>query len=400
MKAGIKTFPCGDGDCIFMKLEDAENNESYNIMIDCGVLTNDIVDYITNKLNKRIDLLIATHIDSDHIDGITAMLNDKRLSNLQIHKIIYNCYQGYFPKERQSLTKTISEKMNLITDIVGENEGTNIGVKGSVSLGATISKNAGLERIWNNVAITEETEPMYLGEKWGTIHFLSPTNAALDKLYRKLRQEYASVTGCKIPDVPYENWETMIELLTKLEGCRKRPFYGRKIGSVGGIDEGLLLDAKNEECQEGSLSEANKASLAFVWECNEHRVLFMGDALCSTVVKNLTRHYGDGKHIFDAIKIAHHGSKYNTSSDFCDIVDSHTYFLTGGSESIGHDVECLSKLLIRRNADSFHRQLRYNINTNILKDLNSDVAKEIRGKYNFDLVDDTDINIPQYEFEY
>lgn len=55
MKAGIKTFPCGDGDCIFMKLEDAENNESYNIMIDCGVLTNDIVDYITNKLNKRID---------------------------------------------------------------------------------------------------------------------------------------------------------------------------------------------------------------------------------------------------------------------------------------------------------------------------------------------------------
>lgn len=165
MKASIKTFPCGDGDCIFMKLEDAENNESYNIMIDCGVLTNDIVDYITNKLNKRIDLLIATHIDSDHIDGITAMLNDKRLSNLQIHKIIYNCYQGYFPKERQPQTNTISEKMNLITDIVGETEGTNIGVKGSVSLGAAISKNAGLERIWNDVAITEETEPMYLGKK-------------------------------------------------------------------------------------------------------------------------------------------------------------------------------------------------------------------------------------------
>ena len=192
----------------------------------------------------------------------------------------------------------------------------------------------------------------------------------------------------------------MIELLTKMEGCRKRPFYGRKIGSVGGIDEGVLLDAKNEECQEGSLSEANKASLAFVWECNEHRVLFMGDALCSTVVKNLIKRYGDGKHIFDAIKIAHHGSKYNTSSDFCDIIDSHTYFLTGGSESVGHDIECLSKLLIRRNADSFHRQLRYNVSTNILKDFKSDVAKGIRGKYNFDLVDDTDLNIPQYEFEY
>ena len=369
-------------------------------MIDCGCLTDSIADYITNKLNKRVDLLIATHIDSDHIDGITAMLHDKRLSDLQIHKIIYNCYQGYFPKERQPLTKTISEKMNLIADIVGENECTNIGIKSSVSLGATISKNVGLKSIWNDVAITENTEPLFLGEKWGTLYFLAPTKTALDRLYRKLRQEYASVTGCKIPDVPYDNWEKMIELLTKLEGCRKRPFYGRKIGSVGGVDEGLLLDAKNEECQEGCLSEANKASLAFVWECNEHRVLFMGDALCSTVVKNLIKRYGDGKHIFDAIKIAHHGSKYNTSSDFCDIVDSHTYFLTGGSESVGHDIECLSKLLIRRNADSFHRQLRYNVSTNILKDFKSDVAKGIRRKYNFDLVDDTDINIPQYEFEY
>lgn len=400
MKASIKTFPCKDGDCIFMNLEGTEYNESYNIMIDCGCLTDSIADYITNKLNKRVDLLIATHIDSDHIDGITAMLHDKRLSDLQIHKIIYNCYQGYFPKERQPLTKTISEKMNLIADIVGENECTNIGIKSSVSLGATISKNVVLKSIWNDVAITENTEPLFLGEKWGTLYFLAPTKTALDRLYRKLRQEYASVTGCKIPDVPYDNWETMIELLTKLEGCRKRPFYGRKIGSVGGIDEGLLLDAKNEECQEGCLSEANKASLAFVWECNEHRVLFMGDALCSTVVKNLIKRYGDGKHIFDAIKIAHHGSKYNTSSDFCDIVDSHTYFLTGGSESVGHDIECLSKLLIRRNADSFHRQLRYNVSTNILKDFKSDVAKGIRRKYNFDLVDDTDINIPQYEFEY
>ena len=87
-------------------------------------------------------------------------------------------------------------------------------------------------------------------------------------------------------------------------------------------------------------------------------------------------------------------------SIICDIVDSHTYFLTGGSESVGHDIECLSKLLIRRNADSFHRQLRYNVSTNILKDFKSDVAKGIRRKYNFDLVDDTHINIPQYEFEY
>lgn len=400
MKASIKTFPCNEGYCIFMRMEDTTSKESYHIMIDCGCLTDDIVDYITNKLNNKIDLLIATHIDSDHIDGITAILYDKRLADLQIHKIIYNCYQGYFPKERQSPTTIITEKMNLITNIVGDTEGTNIGTKGSVSLGAAISKNMRLKSSWNDVTITENTELISLGEKWGTIYFLAPTKTALDKLYRRLRQEYASVTGCKIPDIPYDNWETMIELLTKLEECRKRPFHGKKISSVGGIDEGLLLDAKNEECQENSLSETNKASLAFVWECNEHSVLFMGDALCSTVVKNLLKRYGDEKHIFDAVKIAHHGSKYNTSSDFCNIVDSHTYFLTGGSERVGHDIECLSKLLMRKDGDSFHRQLRYNVSTNVLKELKKDATKNIRKKYNFELVDDADINMPQYEFEY
>ena len=47
MKASIKTFPCKDGDCIFMNLEGTEYNESYNIMIDCGCLTDSIADYIT-----------------------------------------------------------------------------------------------------------------------------------------------------------------------------------------------------------------------------------------------------------------------------------------------------------------------------------------------------------------
>lgn len=397
MKATIKTFPCKEGDCIFMKLEDTDAHTSYHIMIDCGALTSDIVDYIVNALNKRIDLLVATHIDSDHIDGITAMLFDSKLKDLQINKIIYNCYQNVSNGARTATPNDIAEKMNMISNIVGDDSDTHISVKTSVSLGAVIAKDDHLKNAWNKESITEDTEPLDLGEKWGVIKFLAPTQSALDDLYSTFRKEYASVTGCRIPESPYEDWERMIELLVKLDSQRKHRFYGKKISSLL-LDEGGFLDARKAEISDSSLTPANKASIAFVWECNGHRVLFLGDARCPIVAKKLRRLYGEKKQVFDAVKIAHHGSKFNTNTDFSEKVDAHTYFLTGGSETVGHDMECLSKLLFRTEHDKFHRQLRYNVETHTIQELNSDQIKELRNKYNFEIVSDT--NTPAYEFEY
>lgn len=397
MKATIKTFPCNEGDCIFMKLEDTDAHTSYHIMVDCGGLTSDIVDYIVNTFNKRIDLLVATHIDSDHIDGITAMLFDSRLKDLQIDKIIYNCYQNVSNGARMATPTDIVEKMDMISNIVGDDSDTHISVKTSVSLGVAIAKNNHLKNVWNKEPITEDTEPLNLGDKWGVIKFLAPTQSALDDLYSTFRKEYASVTGCRIPESPYEDWECMIELLVKLDSLRNRRFYGKKISSLL-LDEGGFLDARKSETNDSSLTTANKASIAFVWECNGHRVLFLGDSRCPIVVKNIQRLYGEEKQVFDAVKIAHHGSKFNTNTDFSEKVDAHTYFLTGGSETVGHDMECLSKLLFRMEHDKFHRQLRYNVETHTIQELKSDQIKELRDKYNFEIV--SDINIPAYEFEY
>lgn len=397
MKATIKTFPCNEGDCIFMKLEDTDAHTSYHIMVDCGGLTSDIVDYIVNTFNERIDLLVATHIDSDHIDGITAMLFDSRLKDLQIDKIIYNCYQNVSNGARMATPTDIVEKMDMISNIVGDDSDTHISVKTSVSLGVAIAKNDHLKNVWNKEPITEDTEPLNLGDKWGVIKFLAPTQSALDDLYSTFRKEYASVTGCRIPESPYEDWECMIELLVKLDSLRNRRFYGKKISSLL-LDEGGFLDARKAETNDSSLTTANKASIAFVWECNGHRVLFLGDARCPIVAKNIQRLYGEEKQVFDAVKIAHHGSKFNTNTDFSEKVDAHTYFLTGGSETIGHDMECLSKLLFRMEHDKFHRQLRYNVETHTIQELKSDQIKELRDKYNFEIV--SDINTPAYEFEY
>lgn len=91
MKAIIKTFPSASGDCIFFQLE--ENAKQYVIMIDCGRYTQEIKTYVEINLEKHIDLLVATHIDNDHIDGLVEMLI--QTPEVSINKILFNCNQQW-----------------------------------------------------------------------------------------------------------------------------------------------------------------------------------------------------------------------------------------------------------------------------------------------------------------
>lgn len=86
MKATVRTFQSGCGDCIFLILEDAMSGESFHIMIDCGLFTPEIKTFVVQKLELRIDLLIVTHYDDDHIAGIIKMLLE--LEKLKIGKIL------------------------------------------------------------------------------------------------------------------------------------------------------------------------------------------------------------------------------------------------------------------------------------------------------------------------
>lgn len=75
MKAKVRTFQSGCGDCIFLILEDEKSGESFHIMIDCGVFTPEIKAFVDHDLGLRIDMLIVTHYDDDHIAGIIESVN-------------------------------------------------------------------------------------------------------------------------------------------------------------------------------------------------------------------------------------------------------------------------------------------------------------------------------------
>ena len=73
----IKVFPAGAGDCLLIDFI----KEDYRILIDGGYAET-YRKYLRKCLTelaaqgKRIDLLVVTHIDSDHIGGIQAFLEE------------------------------------------------------------------------------------------------------------------------------------------------------------------------------------------------------------------------------------------------------------------------------------------------------------------------------------
>lgn len=89
-KCFFRSFDVGKGDCCVIRLL-KDDGEQYVIMVDCGKYTISLKEYLQTTLHNHIDLLIATHIDGDHIQGIITML--KKHESLTIGEIWYNCYR-------------------------------------------------------------------------------------------------------------------------------------------------------------------------------------------------------------------------------------------------------------------------------------------------------------------
>jgi len=91
----LELLPGGPGDCIW--LEYGEPGNKHNILIDGGIKKTSarLKSHIKEKLQEcggtclHLELIIVTHIDKDHIDGILELLKDTK-NNLCIGDIWFN----------------------------------------------------------------------------------------------------------------------------------------------------------------------------------------------------------------------------------------------------------------------------------------------------------------------
>lgn len=397
MRAYFQTFPCGKGDCIFLRLVDGD--DCFNIMVDCGKFDNAILNYVENDCRERIDLLIVTHYDADHIEGITTML--QQMPDLQIGKILFNTYKRNPNVASVELPDVLKQRLQdlskmMPTVVVKDIINHKVAARHAVTLSQTILNKDSWNAVWHKERITKNTSNMPLGtdRKFGELLFLSPTESALDDLDREYKKYFMQVMNIG-QAVDYDDNENLYEMLMRIfvNNLEKDKISASKIAYAPITDNSNLTDYASQPLQ--PMTKSNKASLAFIWQKGEHRILFMGDADPSVVNDSLIHKYNlhGNKLSLDAMKVSHHGSKDSTSSGLLNIIDTDKFIITGGEKELRPHINTLSRIILT-NAQR-QKTIYVNIPNETTKTLNN--SEGLKARYHYAIVQDPDQC--NYEFE-
>lgn len=395
MHITLNTFYSGQGDCIFFTLK--EQDESYNILIDCGKYSNickQPIDECLQMAKWHIHLLIVTHIDSDHLLGLISLLSTHK--NLTIDRIWFNSYRRDDNKEKRPLSdeqreilKNIYKRLKVALDILGDQ----ISAIEALSLSELILSNDSWRKAWVKNRLTADSEDVQLmGGRFGVIRFLSPTVDILNKLDKEFENAFIE-SFYDSEDVSLLEGESLYECLMRMISERERENIDEKTASMDTMN--LLREAVDAKILPVTLH--NKSSIAFVYEYKGHRFLFSGDADPNILYDSLKKKYSEERKpiIFDFIKVPHHGSAHSVTKELASLIDSPNYFFTGGLENVRPSAECVGRI-IHAGEDAKqnrHRSLHFNNVTSFVNDLKE--SKESQEKFSFDV--DTEYNC--YEAE-
>lgn len=188
MKCYFRSFDAGIGDCNVIRLI-KDDGTQYAIMVDCGKYTQAIKEYVRDVLHNHIDLLIATHIDGDHILGLTNMLSNHE--GLLVDNIWYNSYRRTNIKTRielneqqKKILEQIKQALPVEFDAINYREISNTQGK---SLAKTILEKETLYRVWRTDYITDQTTDFILPNDFGKIVLLGPKHKALQTIEKKFK---------------------------------------------------------------------------------------------------------------------------------------------------------------------------------------------------------------------
>ena len=368
MKYTFRTFYCGSGDCIFLVLENG--NCTLNIMVDCGKYTEEIDGFVRTELKNKIDFLIVTHIDNDHINGLVTMMTRNR--DLMINHIIYNCYQR-IADNKKPWTEKMKENVDRLygqLPVVVDMMSQNINEEKALTLAECILTNDKWKRVWQREYITEQSPAIQLANDMGRIIFLSPSQTALEQLDKKYRKLFWQQLY-KLKTEEYDKEETIYEVLMRIAQIEEA-----EDGKEENINDCIVNEQTLKQYASFPLSKMdinNIASVAFVWEHQGHRILFMGDADPTQVSNSIEKIYKDEIKpiIFDLIKVSHHGSAHSTAWELMKVADSGIFFFTGGSKA-RPSLQTLGRIITRPLPDGVaYRDIRYNRPNEILNKLNA-----------------------------
>jgi beta-lactamase superfamily II metal-dependent hydrolase len=328
----IKTLPVYNGDSIIASIETDDGIK--NILIDGGIgrsivlLTKEIERL--NELGQKIDLLIITHIDDDHIGGIIKLFSRGDKYSKIVRRVWYN--SGSTISSFFNNADSREREIDLVPDQLDI----------SVKQGNTLEKKLEHLGIWQQEVIHNNLGMInFFG---ALIQILSPSTENLKALNSSWQTERSKPENISSSEVDYDK----------------------------NIEELVACSLPSEDN-----SITNGSSIAFIIEHKEKKAVFLSDAHPSTVVDSLIRlGYSKLKPLVAYIvKISHHGSSRNINTELLELIDCNRYIIsTNGSKHGLPNKLCLAKIIANKSSDT---ELFFNYS--IVKDksifLNEDYAK-------------------------
>lgn len=286
----------GSGDCIHIRFND-EDLVYRNILIDSGdsstYYNDSINEYgdlfalkeLLQTRNEKIDLLILTHIDNDHINGFIKWIEMDGDLHQFVSKVWYNS-----PK-----------KFGLNDLKIGLNyQCRETGVKEAISLEEYLIQND----LWTQEVISRGDIKFCYGLKF---YFLTPTVSVLESYKGIFPKDY-------------------LDDLTTETGANIN-YWSLDIDTI--IADKRLLREYNDT------SIKNKTSLSFVLEYSGNKYLFTGDIDWKNLNEGLKSAFPDVVHL-EFFKISHHGSKSNFDESTMSFINTTNFFFSTDGTTNGH----------------------------------------------------------------
>jgi len=268
--------------------------------IEPGVLA-ETIEYIRDK-GQKIDLLILTHVDNDHIQGVLAWFEEDLKATELIEKVWFNSGKLIF--EYFKVRDIVENHIQL-----SPSEDTDTAIKE----GVTFEKVIKAANICDEKIIKQGCTIDLLGV---TFKIISPDENGLSALLHK--------------------WE------------KKEP---ESLTAVAKDYKISLVDHIKADRYAKDPSVHNGSSIAFILSFKRKNMLFLSDAHPEKAIDGL-KHFGYTKEnplACEFVKIAHHGSKYNTKYELLELFNAPIYVISSDGSDHSPYKQCLARLINAKN---------------------------------------------------
>ncbi len=299
----IHMLPAEFGDSLLIEFGRSKTKPK-RILIDAG--TPGSWTAVKNKIaslpadQRAFELLVVTHIDADHIGGVLPLLRDAKKLGVTFNDIWFNGYKH-------------------LTDLLGPKQGEELSRR--IEAGGYA---------WNEafdgqaVVVSDEGGLPEVDVAGMSIKLLSPKRVQLENLEKE--------------------WREVIEAAGLVPGVPEKPEPEVDDDTLG--EESIDIDELATSRFRSDTAKANGSSIAFVASYGGKSVLFGADAFPGVLLDSIDRLSTAERNKIAMLKLPHHGSRNNISSDLVKAVGCDRFLVSTNGKRFRHpDREAIARVI-------------------------------------------------------